>query len=383
MEKDSRQDRDVPCSPEFCIFFFRNLFVEKKNGEQRTWKRQNEKCCENWEYHRWPLCGRRMHTRLSIQHHFLLETTVWDQTCPTRHDCPAASSTSKVSPVAVQPASGCIYSKWRDFRRKMVFDLFPAVSSRSEHPRVRLWDALNRVFFTRKINAIDSNRFITEIFIIFSLCSREPGTDHHTSLHFEWLECWHPIVRWLQLLQCHSGDVHESSRQLSTRQDTWLDAFPLRAFISYRIHISPFAIHSFGGYSSLTAPSLRQPFWSSDQKCPSAIFSAADEWMVSGQLATAENNKQKSDERTERGETRLSTTYSSRSFLYLISCTQWIVWTKMFKHIARPIHPRPTIWYRKREKKGTSVAIRRWHSTFVVLETEATCAQMTTLLKWR
>lgn len=48
---------------------------------------------------------------------------------------------------------------------------------------------------------------------------------------------------------------------------------------------------------------------------------------------------------------RLSTTYSSRSFLYLISCIQWIVWSKI---VEASTHPNSQQWSERKKRRQPS-----------------------------
>lgn len=117
----------------------------------------------------------------------------------------------------------------------------------------------------------------------------------------------------------------------ASRYLTW-HASAQSAFISHRTvpHRIEFNIHSLKLFISFLV-SMLLAIWSSVQKCSTAIF-ATDEWIevATGKRRAKKTSQWKCDgtkKRAGKKRSRLSTTYSSRSFLYLISCTQWIVWS--------------------------------------------------------
>lgn len=123
------------------------------------------------------------------------------------------------------------------------------------------------------------------------------------------------IVCAMQWFQYHFDSAYVSIRQLSTPVKI-LDLTLFRSeHSSHLISNSPFI---------LVCIALLSAFRSSSQKCPCTIF--LSRWVNrSGNWQPGKKNARKSEWKKNA---RLSTTYSSRSFLYRISGIQWIVWTK-------------------------------------------------------
>lgn len=166
--------------------------------------------------------------------------------------------------------------------------------------------------------------------------------------------------------QCHCGGAYESIRQLSTRQDI-LDLTLFRSQHSFHVvSNSPF-IHGYSTRSTFLSISLYLSAFATRRA--QVQFFSADEWI---EVATGNSDKKRSENvmarrrRTTKKKNRLSTTYSSRSFLYLISCIQWIVWSKI---VEASTHPNSQQWSERERKKRRQPSTLT--STFVFEATNA------------
>lgn len=101
-----------------------------ENWKRRTWKRQNEKCWENCEYHRCSPSAQRQSLvcPFTIIFHSKLLLSIRVDLFDRHHGLRLASFSHKMRRLAIHPVPGCINSKRMVSRRKIVFDLFPFLS---------------------------------------------------------------------------------------------------------------------------------------------------------------------------------------------------------------------------------------------------------------